>query len=126
MQVSVKEALLAVIVDTVLLVGLTSSLLYFTNYWGRITQTLTALAGTSSLLGIFTFPVLLMFVQLESSGNNADFLLLLLLGLTIWNFIVYAHILSQTLVVPISVGFMLTFIMYLLSLSVLNQLVLTN
>jgi hypothetical protein len=123
LRLSVKEAVLSNIVDVGLLIVLTSSLLYVARYSARITQTLTALAGTNGLLGILSFPVLFWLEQARLNESDISLPALLLLGLIVWNFLVYAHILRHALVVPFFVGSIFTVIMYFLTFSILNLLV---
>ncbi|MEN8219113.1 MAG: hypothetical protein ABFS56_22650 [Pseudomonadota bacterium] len=120
MQFPVKEAMLLTLIETGLLVVLTSSLLYITHYATRITQTITALAGTNSLLGIFTFPPLL---WINFYNGDVSLPVLLLLGLIAWNFVIHAHILRHALAVSFFMGFNLTLIIQLLTFSIINQLV---
>jgi len=103
-------------------VVLTSSLLYFTKYSARIIQTLTALAGTNSLLGILIIPVLFWLEQIGLNEGDTSLPVLLLLGLIVWNLAVSAHILRHALAVPFFIGFFLTVVMYFLTVSILSQL----
>ncbi|MEN8217765.1 MAG: hypothetical protein ABFS56_15630 [Pseudomonadota bacterium] len=119
-QFPINDAILLSIIELGLLVVLTSSLLYITHYAARITQTITALAGTNSLLGIFTLPLVL---WLEYYNGDASLPVLLLLGLLVWNFVIHAHILRHALAVSFFMGFNLTLIIHLLSFSIINQLV---
>ncbi|HEC85099.1 MAG TPA: hypothetical protein ENI48_07685 [Thioploca sp.] len=121
-QLAVKDAVLSSLVDTGLLVVLTSSLLYFTKYSARIIQTLTALAGTNSLLGILIIPVLFWLEQIGLNEGDTSLPVLLLLGLIVWNLAVSAHILRHALAVPFFIGFFLTVVMYFLTVSILSQL----
>jgi len=119
---SVEKAVLSNIVDVGLLVVLTSSLLYVARYPARITQTLTALAGTNGLLGILSFPVLFWLEQTRLNEGDMSLPALLLLGLIVWNFLVYTHILRHALAVPFFVGSIFTAIMYFLTFTILNIL----
>lgn len=121
-QFSFQEAMLIGIVEAGLLVSLISSLLYFTRHLARLTQTLTALAGTGSLLGILSLPVIFWLYQVELNHGNPSFPTLLIIALVLWNLLVYAHIISRALSVPFWVGFMLTIIISYLSADILSQL----
>jgi hypothetical protein len=118
----VKEAVLSSLADTGLLVVLTSSLLYFAQYSARITQTLTALAGTNSLLAILVIPVVFWLKHIKGNEGDISLPALLLLGLIVWNFVISAHILRHALAVPFFVGFFLTVVIFFLSVSILSQL----
>jgi len=121
-QFSFQEAVLIGIVETSLLVSLIGSLLYFTHHLGRLTQTLTALAGTGSLLSILSLPVIFWLYQVELNHGDPSFPILLIIGLVLWNLLVYAHIISRALSVPFWAGFMLTVIVSYLSADILSQL----
>jgi hypothetical protein len=118
---SIFEAILSTLVDVSLLVILVSSLLYLAHYPSRIVQTLTALAGASCVLGIFSFPVMYWFAFFKEFEIGIP--ILLLFGLGVWNFTIYAHVLRHALAVPFFVGILLTFIIFTLNFSVLNIIV---
>ncbi len=120
LQFSAQEALLSALVDTCLLVILISSLLFFTNHSTRITQTLTALAGTNCILGIISFPLMLWF---GFSEGGMSIPILLLLTLIVWNMFIYAHIIHHALTVPFFVGALLTMLIYSLTFSIMSQLI---
>jgi hypothetical protein len=118
---SFHYALLSSLLDTALLVLLVSSLLYFARHTERITQTLTALAGAHSIIGILLLvPIMwLNFYQNDAVG----FATLLLLALMVWNFVISAHILRHALEVPFFIGILLTSIISLLTFTVLSQII---
>jgi hypothetical protein len=120
MQFPVKEAMLLSLVEIGLLVVLTSSLLYITHYAARMTQTITALAGTNCILGIFTFPLVL---WIDFYNGDVTLPVLLLLGLIVWNLVIHAHILRHALAISFFMGFNLTLIIHFLNFSIINQLV---
>ena len=122
-QISLAKALLSSVIDTGLLIVLIGSLLYITSRSTRITQTITALAGINVLFGIPMIPLVFMIGQKGLSNNQADLLVLLLFVLVIWNFIVYAHILRNSLEVPMFASFALTIFISILTFSVLNQII---
>ncbi|MCK5877151.1 MAG: hypothetical protein KAG43_05910 [Candidatus Marithrix sp.] len=129
-QISMTTAILSTIVDTALLIILVGSLLYFASYSARIVQTITALAGTNALFGIPVIPLFLInrsnFTSVEAVQNisNIDFMLLLLFyGVIMWNFVVYAHILRNSLEIPMFASFVLTILISLLTFTIQNQIV---
>jgi hypothetical protein len=105
------------------LILLTNSLLYIVHYSVRINQTLTALAGTNSVLGILSIPLLFWLEQLQLQPSDIALPKWLLIGLGMWNIVVYAHILRHALEVPFIVGVGLTVITYLLTLDLLNFII---
>jgi hypothetical protein len=121
-QLSVTATILSGLVETSLLVVLTVSLLYFTHYPARIIQTLTALAGTNILLGILSILPTLWLHQAKINHNDIGIPLLLLLGLMIWSWVIYAHILRHALAVSFFTGFVITIVIFLFIISVLEQL----
>jgi len=123
LQVSLGKALLSAIIDTALLVILVGSLLQVSSRYERITQTLTALAGTNTLFGIPTIPLVFFIGQKSLNNNQVDFMVLLLFGVVMWNFIVYAHILRNSLEIPMFASFALTILISILTFSVLNQVI---
>jgi hypothetical protein len=119
----IKLTILSALLDTSLLILLTNSLLYIVHYSVRINQTLTALAGTNSVLGILSIPLLVWLEQLQLQPSDIALPKLLLIGLGVWNIVVYAHILRHALEVPFFVGVGLTVITYLLTLDLLNFII---
>ncbi len=119
-QISLAKALLSAIIDTSLLIILIGSLLYIASRAARFTQTITALAGINIIFGIPTIPLVFMIGQKGLSNNQADLLVLLLFVVVIWNFIVYAHILRNSLEIPMFASFALTILISILTFSVLN------
>ncbi len=122
-QMSLGKSLLSAIIDTGLLVILVGSLLYFTSHYERVIQTLTALAGTNILFGIPTIPLVFFIGQKSLNNNQVDFMVLLLFGVVMWNFIVYAHILRNSLEIPMFASFALTILISILTFSILNQVI---
>ncbi|EDN68617.1 conserved hypothetical protein, membrane [Beggiatoa sp. PS] len=117
---SIFDAILSTIIEIGLLIILISSLLYLVHYPTRIIQTLTALAGASCVLGILSFPVMYWFEFYRDYEITIP--ILLLFGLGVWNFTVYAHVLRHALAVPFFVGLLLTFIIFTINFSVLSQI----
>jgi len=88
----------------------------------RLTQTLTALAGTGTLLGLCALPV----IQLLSSGQAtgqpsllASMLWLLLFG---WNLVVVAHIMRHALSVNFPVATGIAMLYTLVAIQIINAL----
>ena len=122
-QLSIPLAILSALLDTSLLILLTSSLLATVHYSARINQTLTALAGTNSILGILSIPLLFWLKQLQLQPSEIALPELLLLGLIVWNIVVYAHILRHALEVPFFIGVVLTVITHLLTFALFNFII---
>lgn len=88
-------ALLSVFVETAMLVGLGYAGLWVRNLTGRSTQTITALAGTGTIIGVVGFPIL---AWVQNSGNTLSILATaMLLLVNVWNVVVIGHILRHAL-----------------------------
>ena len=110
------------LLDAVLLIVFASTALYLRGKMARLTQTLTALSGTGTLLGLFALPV----IQLLSSGLEAGqpvllagMLWLLLFG---WSLIVVAHIMRHALSVNLPVAIVIAMLYTLVAMQVMNTL----
>lgn len=101
-------ALFQAVLDAALLAGLTYGLLRVTGHRPRFLQTLTALAGTGTLLGLIAWPLTL-WMQTEAAadtGTGLSFLLFFLLLL--WSIAVIAHILRHALSTTLGMGLLYT------------------
>jgi hypothetical protein len=89
-------ALLQILLDLVLLAGLLHLVLLLNRHPGRFEQTLTALTGTGTLLGLLALPLMHWIVR---QGTEGDTTLpsLLMLGLMVWSVAIIAHILRHAL-----------------------------
>ena len=96
-------AILQILLDLVLLAGLLRLALLARRHPQRFEQTLSALTGTGTLIGLLALPVMIWIVR---QGADGDIQLpsLLLLGLMAWSIAVMAHILRHALDVPIWAG----------------------
>ena len=90
--------------DVVMLIVFVSVLLYLQTKTERLGQTLSAMAGSGSLMGLFAVPLVL----LVDPGLPADQLSPLLIGswlsLLVWNIFVMAHIMRHALSTSFAVG----------------------
>ena len=94
------------VLDTLVLAILTHSALLIRRFPERLYQTLTALMGSSALLGLAAWPLI-------NSQNTVLQIVLLL-----WNLAVVAHILRHALSVPLALGFIVSFGYFTLELMV--------
>ena len=97
------NASLVSLVDTLLLTTMTHIALLIREKPERQTQTVTALAGTSALLGLIAFPVFSMLPAVPE-GQLSPSLVLVTLGLIVWSLVVTAHILRHALSLPFMAG----------------------
>ncbi len=96
-------AILQILLDLVLLAGLLHLALLARRHSRRFEQTLSALTGTGTLMGLLTLPVMLWIVRQGPDGDT-QLPSLLLLALMAWSIAVMAHILRHALDVPIWAG----------------------
>ncbi len=109
------------LLDLGLLTVFVLSLLYLQNRTARINQTLSALAGTGSLLGLFALP-LVWWVQPDQSPEQVPVLLTLFwLGLLVWNLLVMAHIMRHALSSSFPVGLGVALLYVLVSMQVIGS-----
>jgi hypothetical protein len=98
------EAVRLALVDTGMLITFVAALLYLQSKTERILQTLSALAGSGSLMGLFALPLVL----LVDPGQPAEQVPALLAGfwlmLLIWNLFVMAHIMRHALSSSFAIG----------------------
>jgi len=98
LQWSPRAALLASLLDTVMFTSLCYLLLWARRLGSRFTQTMTALAGSCSLLALIATPLVYWQKQLAlSAGDVLSFPALLLFAWTGWNISVVGHILRHAL-----------------------------
>jgi len=103
-SLGVMDAARLAVVDTGMLAGFVTMLLYLQSKTERINQTLSALAGSGCLMGLFALPLVL----LVDPGQPADQVPALLGGfwllLLIWNLFVMAHIMRHALSTSFAIG----------------------
>jgi len=116
------QALLLAAVDLGLLVIFVWSLLYLQHKTARINQTLSALAGTGSLMGIIALPLLLAIGPETAAEPVPAPLLSLWLLLLLWNLLVMAHIVRHALSSSFAIGFGISLLYALLNMQVITSL----
>ncbi|MGC1951134.1 MAG: hypothetical protein WA970_00825 [Gammaproteobacteria bacterium] len=116
------EALLAGMLDTLLLAAMTMSVLHLQRLQNRLKQTLTALAGTGTLIGMIAIPL----SSWLHSANEANgetvapaLLLLLLIG---WSLTVAGHVLRHALSTAFIMGLVLAMVFYWITINILNAI----
>jgi len=116
------SALLSGLLDTLLLVVLTATLLYAQRRKSRVIQTLTALAGTGTIITFLALPVsgwLQGVDQSAGEGGPAVIMLLILMG---WSLAVVGHIFRHALSIPYFFGLVLAMVFYGISISAFRAL----
>lgn len=98
-----------------LTVALAGLVLWYRDVLGRLPQTLSALAGTGTLLTLCGLPV----IRLLQAGDPGGVLsmggVILWLGLVCWSLLVSAHILRHALSVSLNIGLLLAMVFLVLS-----------
>lgn len=116
------HALILTGVDIVLMAGLAYVILWVRMLTTRYVQTLTALAGTGTLLAMIAWPVLY-WLQLPAAGPNPEPSLLspilwIWWAWLLWNLVVVGHILRHALSTTFFVGALLSLSYFFISYSV--------
>jgi hypothetical protein len=117
-----SKALQLATVDLGMLVLFVWSLLYLQRKTARINQTLSALAGTGSLMGIIALPLLLAIGPETVAEPVPAPLLSLWLLLLLWNLFVMAHIIRHALSSSFVIGFGISLLYALLNMQVITTL----
>lgn len=115
-------AMQVALVDLGLLLALVFSLLYLLNKAARIGQTLSALAGSGSLLGLVALPLVLSVSPGQASDQLPAMLTLLWLLLLLWNLVVMAHIMRHALSTSLAIGMAVAVLYALVTMQVILAL----
>ena len=103
-QLGGTYALPAALLDVVLLSTLTRVVLWVKMFGERFVQTLTALTGTGTLLGLIAVPAVAWHQRVDAGGGDASLQALLLLAWMAWDLSVIAHILRHALTTMFYLG----------------------
>lgn len=112
------QALATTLLDTVILIALTTMALRLLGKRERGLQTLTALMGSNIILGMVSLP--LVFIFYASGQAESLVISLLVLLLTIWNIMVMGHILRHALDMPLMGGVVAATLYMILSIQVIG------
>jgi hypothetical protein len=110
------------LMDAVLLVLFAVTVLYIPGKIARLTQTLTALSGTGTLLGLFALPVIQLLSPDHESGQLSLLAGMLWLALFGWNLIVVAHIMRHALSVNLPVAIGIAMLYTLVAMQIIDAL----
>lgn len=117
------SALSAAGADTALLCGFTWGILQVRHYPERFKQTLSALAGTGTLLGLCALPLMEVIVRAQAQGADAGGALFGWLAMLLWSFAVFGHIVRHALSVPLSFGIGLGVLFAVISVAIIRALI---
>lgn len=112
--------LMSSLADTVVMMLACWILLKIRSMPARYMQTLTAMAGTGSILGIVAYPVLWMYQQVGEQGQLSSLVLLAVLVLVFWSVMVTAHIFRQALEIKAGTAAVITVAYSLASLIIVG------
>ena len=118
----IGHAVLAGLTETALLCALTGSLLLLQRIRERTVQTLSALAGSDTVIGFIALPVGTWLRQVNLVGDSTVAPALLLLALIAWSLVVSAHILRHALSTSFFLGLVVAVAFYWMSIQVLNNM----
>ena len=115
-------AVVSGLTDTALMILLTMAVLRLRGFTNRMTQTVTAFAGTGTVLSLIAMPILLAAHAARTSHAGSGLPGLLTLFIFIWNLMINAHILRHALSTRLVVGFALAVLYLLVLIGVLDLL----
>ena len=122
MNLSVGASLASAFVDVVLLLLASYVILWVKLTPDRWYQTATSMAAVSVVIGVFALPAAGLQAYLGTENSIVAFPVLILIGLIVWNLLIFAQIFKYALEVNIFIGALFSgFYMYL-SLKVMNIL----
>ncbi len=119
-QLTLWNALLANVVEAFVLVSITHIVLWIRDLPRRAVQTITALAGSSALLGLIAFPLLSALHVDQGALVVVQALLWLLL--VAWQILIYGHILRHALDASLVVGVVVALVYVYILFKVTNAL----
>ena len=113
-QLPLGSSALAAFIDTLLMSSMSYIMLWARLMPDRWRQTLTALAGSGTLLGAIAIPLVYWEAQAGGSSQAALMPQMLLLAMLLWNLAVIAHVLRHALSIAMVLGALLsTFYLYI-------------
>ena len=115
-----STALQIALLDALVLIGFIAVILYLMNLRPRFTQTLTALAGAGSLVGLIALPVIHSIAAAQERDLLSEATLFGWLFLVLWSLLVTAHILRHALNVSFFFGAAMAMLYMLISYSFMS------
>ena len=116
------DAVLLAAVDVGMLVVFVTALFYLQSKTERIKQTLSALAGSGSLMGLFALPLVLLVNPTQPADQVPALLAVVWLLLLVWNLFVMGHIMRHALSTSYPVGLGAAVLYALVSMQVVATL----
>jgi len=115
-------AALAGVTATGLLVLLTASLLYTNGLGVRVGQTLSALAGTGTLIGVLALVPTYWVLAAQARNDGLAVPVMILLTLIVWSLVVMGHIIRHALSTRMFVGIVVAVVFYWIAVTVQSAL----
>jgi len=116
------RAVLVALLDAALLIVFVQVLLYLLSRSARIPQTLTAMAGSGSLLGLLALPLVLWGQPAQAEEQISGLLLYAWLLLLVWNLLITGHILRHALSTSLGIGTGVALLYTLISMQIVSAL----
>src|SRR5512143_3082582 len=116
------DAVLASLLDTVLLLAFGYTVLTLRGLGARFIQTATALTGSLAVLGIVSFPLTAWLYQAEIANADSGLPSGLLFAVLLWNVMVIAHIFRHALNASLGMALAISIAYLVVSLTILNAL----
>jgi len=115
-------AVMAGVTDTALLALLTLSLLYMNGQGARVPQTLSALAGSGTLIDVLALAPTYWLAGAQAGNDDRAVPVVLLLLLVVWSLVVMGHVLRHALSTRLFVGVVVAVVYYGIAVSVQDAL----
>jgi hypothetical protein len=119
-----NTAIASVVIDTALMLALAYAGLWVRTFENRTTQTITALAGTGILFGIFAAPI--MYLISYNTSDEVSIASFVFLILVMWQISVIGHIMRHALSIPFWAGFGISLFYIYTSFRVMSFLVVVS
>lgn len=116
------NAILAGVIDTLLVSILTGSILYLHGFKTRIVQTLSAMTGTGAIISLLAIPLFSWNAGAQQSGSVSAVGSLMVFGIVVWSLAVSGHILRHALSVSYFLGILIAVAFYGISYTVFSKL----
>jgi len=124
-DMSLRISLWIGVSDLLVLMAFLYLLLRFNHFVPRYQQTLMAMAGTGSLLGLMAIPLVWAFHQYAEQSDTANFILFALMVVMLWSLMVTAHIIRRALEISAPKAVALT-VLYVVLAIIINGLVMSG
>ena len=122
-EIPATSAVMAAVIDAVVVVILIRVLLQATGRHNRFLQTVTAIAGTGLVLSFFALPVVAWLAASVERRQDIGIPMLLWLAVFGWNLLVIAHVLRHAIDSNLVVGFVLAVAIVFIDIQLINHLV---